>query len=88
MATGSGDSQPSERADMELKPGSLYRHYKGKMYRIHGTARHSETLEEVVIYECLYENALGSMWVRPKGMFMETISTEKGLERRFAPIEG
>lgn len=53
--------------------GGLYEHYKGKPYRVHGIVRHSETLEELVLYETLYENDLGKMWVRPKAMFLELI---------------
>jgi hypothetical protein len=59
--------------DSELSIGSLYEHYKGKRYRVHGVVRHSETLEELVLYEALYENDLGKMWVRPKGMFLESL---------------
>ena len=58
-----------------LQPGK-YRHYKGGLYEVIGTARHSETLEEMVVYRALYhspefgENAL---WVRPLKMFTETV---------------
>lgn len=58
---------------MELKIGGLYVHYKNKKYRVTGVARHSETLEEMVIYEALYENDLGKVWVRPKKMFLENV---------------
>lgn len=51
----------------------IYRHYKGKEYRVLGVAKHSETLEEVVIYEALYENTLSQLWVRPMSMFTEVI---------------
>ena len=47
----------------------LYRHYKNKPYKVLGEAKHSETLEDVVIYECLYENPTSKLWVRPKAMF-------------------
>lgn len=58
---------------MDLVIGGLYEHYKGKQYRVHGIVRHSESLDEHVYYECLYENDLGKMWVRPKKMFLEEI---------------
>ncbi len=51
----------------------LYRHYKNKPYTYVGLAKHSETLEDMVIYETRYENALGKVWVRPKTMFFETV---------------
>ncbi len=63
--------------------GGLYEHYKGKKYRIHSVCRHSETLEELVYYECLYENDLGKMWVRPKAMFLGTIDIEGETKPRF-----
>ncbi len=55
-----------------LRPG-LYEHHKGMRYRVLGTARHSETLEELVVYEALYENKLGKLWVRPLSMFTEIV---------------
>lgn len=59
---------------MEIKKG-LYEHYKGKRYEVLGVARHSETLEEVVVYQALYQGDFpeGSLWVRPLAMFSENI---------------
>lgn len=73
---------PSE-TESPLVPGGLYEHYKGKRYRVHGVARHSETLEELVYYECLYENDLGRMWVRPRAMFLGTIEVDGQIVPRF-----
>jgi hypothetical protein len=70
----------------ELKIGGLYRHYKNKPYRVHGVARHSETLEEMVIYEALYENKSGKMWVRPLKMFLENVVIEGKEVPRFAYV--
>lgn len=64
----------------------FYRHYKNKPYRYLGTARHSETLEELVLYETRYENALGPVWVRPKEMFFEKIEKDGSSVFRFEPI--
>ena len=58
-----------------LKPG-IYRHYKGKEYRVIGVAKHSETLEEMAVYEALYENETSKLWVRPLSMFTETVEVE------------
>lgn len=55
----------------ELVEGGIYRHYKGKLYKAHFLVRHSETMEWLVLYETLYENDAGKMWVRPKEMFLE-----------------
>jgi cyclomaltodextrinase / maltogenic alpha-amylase / neopullulanase len=48
----------------------IYRHYKGANYRVVGIARHSETLEELVVYESLEK---GGLWVRPLQMFLENV---------------
>lgn len=53
---------------MDLKPG-IYEHYKGKRYKVIGVAKHSETLEDLGVYEPLYESSLAKMWVRPISMF-------------------
>lgn len=57
-----------------------YQHYKTKnYYRVIGIAKHSETLEETIVYEALYDNPDGKLWVRPKKMFLEkvTVNGEK-----------
>ncbi len=63
----------------EPRPG-LYRHYKGGEYRVVGIARHSETLEPLVVYEALYGGR--GLWVRPAAMFVETVAGENGVGRR------
>lgn len=53
-----------------------YQHYKGNFYEVIGIARHSETLEELVVYRALYESkefGRNAIWVRPKKMFLETV---------------
>lgn len=64
----------------QLQTG-VYRHYKGRFYRVLGFARHSETEEEMVVYQALY-GAFG-WWVRPKAMFFEMVKTADGICRRF-----
>jgi hypothetical protein len=61
----------------------IYQHYKGPKYRVLGTVRHSETLEELVYYECLYANPNGQFWVRPKAMFEETVDIDGKKMPRF-----
>ncbi|MGH8764722.1 MAG: DUF1653 domain-containing protein [Burkholderiales bacterium] len=65
----------------EAKPGR-YRHYKGGEYEVIGVARHSETLEPLVLYRPLY-NASG-LWVRPYAMFFEQIEVDGRRQPRFA----
>ena len=67
-----------------LTPG-LYRHYKGKDYEVVAVARHSETLEPVVVYRALYGE--GGLWVRPYAMFCENVVADGREVRRFAPVE-
>lgn len=66
-----------------LKLGK-YRHYKGNEYEVIGTAKHSETLEELVVYRALYGE--GGLWVRPMGMFTEEVLVEGKNVPRFMYI--
>ncbi len=61
-----------------------YRHYKGGEYEVIGVARHSETLEPLVVYRPLYNQT--GLWVRPYGMFFEQVEINGRLQARFAPI--
>lgn len=67
----------------EPRPGR-YRHYKGHEYRVIGIARHSETLEVLVVYEALYGE--GGLWTRPVAMFTETIELHGRRVPRFALV--
>ncbi len=49
----------------------IYRHFKGGRYEVIAIARHSETLEEMVVYRALYGD--GGVWVRPASMWEETV---------------
>jgi L-amino acid N-acyltransferase YncA len=65
----------------------IYRHYKSKLYRYQGLVKHSETLEELVAYECLYDNPEGAHWVRPKTMFFDTLLHDGKTKPRFEKLE-
>ena len=67
----------------EPRPGR-YRHYKGNEYQVLGLARHSETLEPLVVYDALYGER--GRWVRPAAMFRETIELAGGRVPRFERI--
>lgn len=69
-----------------MKTG-IYQHYKGPKYRVFGLVRHSETLEELVHYECLYENPNGQYWVRPKAMFEGTLIVDDKEVKRFTLLD-
>lgn len=58
---------------MELKPG-IYRHFKGNLYELVGIAKHSETLEPMVVYRALYGE--GGLWVRPAAMWREQVDRD------------
>jgi len=61
-----------------------YQHYKTKkFYRVIGMGKHSETLEELVIYEALYENPKSKLWVRPLKMFLEKVTVNGKKVARF-----
>ncbi|MEI6054984.1 MAG: DUF1653 domain-containing protein [Lentisphaerota bacterium] len=71
---------------MELEK---YRHFKGNFYEVIGLARHSETLEELVVYCALYKHKIygeNSLWVRPKKMFLETVIADGKEVSRFALV--
>ena len=73
----------------EVKPGK-YRHYRGNFYEVIGTARHSETLEEFVVYKALYESkefGKNALWIRPKKMFLEKVEFNNKLMPRFKLIK-
>lgn len=69
---------------MQIKPG-IYRHFKGKQYRVIGIATHSETLEPMVVYQALYGER--GLWVRPASMWNETVQREDYCGPRFIFIE-
>jgi hypothetical protein len=66
----------------EIKLGR-YRHYKGGEYEVIGMARHSETLEPLVVYRPLYNDS--GLWVRPHAMFVEYVESGGHRQLRFTP---
>ena len=61
-----------------------YRHFKGNLYRVLHIAKHTETLEDMVVYQAMYGDR--DIWVRPKDMFEEVIERDGKIFRRFEPI--
>lgn len=68
---------------MTVEPGR-YRHYKGNDYDVLGLARHSETLEDLVVYRALYGEF--GLWARPAAMFLETVVINGTTVPRFRKI--
>ena len=71
-------------AAKSFRPG-IYEHFKGKRYKAYGVVRHSETLEEMILYQHLYGDF--SFWVRPIGMFLEDVTRDGEKMPRFKYIE-
>ena len=67
---------------MSIVPGSVYKHYKGNLYKIVALAKHAETLEELVVYQAMDG---GAIWVRPLSMFLEVLSDQ--MQPRFTRVE-
>ncbi len=76
-------------APREVLIGQVYRHFKGNLYLVEGVAKHSETLEDYVVYRKLYGDR--SLWIRPKELFLSPVDKEKYpdamQEFRFEPVE-
>jgi len=73
----------------EIKLGQ-YEHYKGKRYEVIGVARHSETLEDVVVYRALYDSmefGNEALWVRPKEIFLGNVIVDGKEVPRFKFVE-
>lgn len=66
-----------------VQPGR-YRHFKGNEYQVLGLARHSETLEDMVVYRALYGE--GGLWVRPVSMWLEAVDRDGYRGPRFVRI--
>jgi len=78
-----------ENSNIQIKIGK-YKHYKGKLYQVLGLARHSETLEELIVYQALYESkefGNHAIWVRPVKMFTEKVLINGKEVNRFEFIE-
>lgn len=66
---------------------TLYRHYKQKYYKLHRIVKHSETLDDLVYYECLYDNNGNQFWVRPSELFFGSVDMNGKSVPRFEKVE-
>jgi hypothetical protein len=69
---------------LPFTPLGRYRHYKGGEYEVIGAARHSETLEPMVVYRPLYDDS--GLWVRPHAMFFGQVEVDGKLRSRFSAL--
>ncbi len=69
----------------EIKIGKKYRHFKGNEYLILHLAKHSETMEPLVVYQALYGDY--GVWVRPLQIFLEQIEVNGIMVNRFDEME-
>lgn len=66
-----------------MKTG-IYKHSKtGNLYKVHFVAKHSESLEDFVVYEALYDNPKSKFWVRPLSNFLEMVDIDDRKVNRF-----
>ncbi|MDP2005167.1 MAG: DUF1653 domain-containing protein [Rubrivivax sp.] len=75
----------TELPPLPATPTGRYRHYKGGEYEVLGVARHSETLEPLVIYRPLYDAS--GLWARPHAMFFGQLTIDGRLQPRFAFVD-
>ena len=72
----------------EIKPGQIWKHSKGGgTYKIIAIAKHSETLEDLVVYEALYGNPTAKIWARPLLMWQETVEINGESKPRFKQVQ-
>ncbi len=76
--------KPFSKKSKSLRLGE-YEHYRGNRYKVLGVGRHSETLEELVVYQAQYGDH--PIWVRPLGMFLEKVKVDDKMVPRFRHIE-
>ena len=70
--------------EKDIKLGK-WRHFKGGEYEVIGIAKHSETLEPMVVYRALYGD--GDLWTRPLSMWNETVERDGEVYQRFSFVE-
>ena len=68
----------------EITVGKIYKHYKGNVYKIIALAKHSENLEDMIVYESVSD---GKTWVRPKRMWNEIVDVNGCKSFRFTLID-
>lgn len=78
--------KPKPSAKNLVKVGYTYQHYKGNEYYVLAVGKHSENLEEMVVYVSLYNNPESQVWIRPLSMFTEFVEFEGKSTPRFTLV--
>ena len=84
--SGSYELSIKDQEQKRVMETGLYKHYKGKIYEVIGIARHSETLEELVVYKATYQREGENVWVRPLAMFNDTVNVNGVEQKRFEKL--
>lgn len=72
----------------QIEVGAFYRNTKNNnIYRVLAISKHSETLEDLVIYEAQYDNPMSKVWARPIAMFFEEVERNGIRQPRFERVE-
>ena len=69
----------------KIEIGGIYKHFKGGEYKVIGIAKHSETLEDFVVYKALYGKK--DLWIRPLKIFLEKVTVNSKKVNRFQKIK-
>ncbi len=80
----SEELKPLSVAALSITEGAIYQHYKGNQYKILSVGRHSESLEEMVVYQALKGNC--DVWIRPLRLFLSEITIEGQSTSRFTQM--
>lgn len=75
--------KPKLSVKNSVKVGATYRHYKGNLHYLLAVGKHSETLEDLVVYISLYNNPESKIWIRPLSMFNQTVEHQGKTVKRF-----
>lgn len=73
------------QVDSNLPVGTVVKHYKGGLYTVVGSAKHTETEDELVLYENI--NDTSKVWARPFSMFFDDVEVDGTIQKRFEVIK-
>ena len=77
----------TSKFDSIVSPGNLYTHYKGHRYKVLHLAKHTESEEQMVVYQRISQPVDTQVWVRPLGMFTEFVNIDGVIKPRFTRLD-